>query len=99
MSTHKRLLWRRRRTRPTDRCAWLHPTGYCPTHPNCNRNGDVMYEQPRLTELLDFSRVTLGSTVIDVYPGDGDWTRLFSDVVGQEGRVYSFVPSEVSHFK
>ena len=26
------------------------------------------------------------STVIDVYPGDGDWTRLFSDIVGPEGR-------------
>jgi predicted methyltransferase len=40
-----------------------------------------------------------GSTVIDVYPGDGDWTRLFSDIVGPEGRVYSFVPAEVAHFK
>src|SRR4029450_12148522 len=27
------------------------------------------------------------------------WTRRFSDVVGPEGRVYSFVPAEVAHFK
>ncbi|CAE6907626.1 hypothetical protein [Paraburkholderia domus] len=39
------------------------------------------------------------ATVIDVYPGDGDWTRLFSDIVGPEGLVYSFVPAEVAHFK
>jgi predicted methyltransferase len=58
-----------------------------------------MYDQSRQSELIRFARVDAGSTVIDVYPGDGDWTRLFSDVVGPEGRVYSFVPAEVAHFK
>ena len=58
-----------------------------------------MYDQSKLAELIRFSRVDAGATVIDVYPGDGDWTRLFSDVVGPEGRVYSFVPAEVAHFK
>ena len=58
-----------------------------------------MYDQPRQSELIRFARVDAGTTVIDVYPGDGDWTRLFSDVVGPEGRVYSFVPGEVAHFK
>ena len=58
-----------------------------------------MYDQSKLSELIRFSRVDAGSTVIDVYPGDGDWTRLFSDIVGPEGRVYSFVPAEVAHFK
>ena len=58
-----------------------------------------MYDQSKLSELTRFARVEAGSTVIDVYPGDGDWTRLFSDVVGPEGRVYSFVPAEVAHFK
>jgi len=51
------------------------------------------------SELARFARVDAGSIVIDVYPGDGDWTRLFSDLVGSEGRVYSFVPAEVAHFK
>jgi predicted methyltransferase len=46
--------------------------------------------------LIRFARVDSGSTVIDVYPGDGDWTRLFSDVVGPEGRVYGFVPTEIT---
>jgi len=58
-----------------------------------------MYDQSRLSELIRFARVEAGTTVIDVYPGDGDWTRLFSDIVGPEGRVYSFVPAEVAHFK
>jgi predicted methyltransferase len=55
-----------------------------------------MYDQSKQSELIRFARVDAGSTVIDVYPGDGDWTRLFSDVVGPEGRVYSFVPAEVA---
>ena len=58
-----------------------------------------MYDPSKQSELIRFARVEAGSTVIDVYPGDGDWTRLFSDVVGPEGRVYSFVPAEVAHFK
>ncbi len=58
-----------------------------------------MYDPSTQSELIRFARVDAGTTVIDVYPGDGDWTRLFSDIVGREGRVYSFVPAEVAHFK
>ena len=57
-----------------------------------------MYDQFKLSELIRFAQVDVGSTVIDVYPGDGDWTRRFSDIVGPEGRVFSFVPAEVAHF-
>ena len=42
----------------------------------------AMYDQSKLSELIRFARVDAGSTVIDVYPGDGDWTRLFSEIVG-----------------
>jgi predicted methyltransferase len=58
-----------------------------------------MYNESQLAELITFARVDAGSTVIDVYPGDGDWTRRFSEVVGPEGRVYSFVPTEISDLK
>jgi predicted methyltransferase len=58
-----------------------------------------MYDQATLSELIRFARVGPGATVIDIYPGDGDWTRLFSDVVGAAGRVYSFVPSEILQVK
>lgn len=36
-----------------------------------------MYDQSRISELIRFARIDAGSTVIDVYLGDGDWTRLF----------------------
>lgn len=58
-----------------------------------------MDDQSRLSELIRFSRVETGATVIDVFPGAGDWTRRFSDIVGPKGRVYSFVPAEVAHFE
>jgi predicted methyltransferase len=58
-----------------------------------------MYDQSKLSELIRFARIDAGATVIDVYPGDGDWTRLFSDAVGPEGRVFSFVPTEIADVK
>jgi len=58
-----------------------------------------MYDPATQADLIRFTGIETGSTVIDVYPGDGDWTRLFSDRVGPKGRVYSFVPAEVAHFK
>jgi predicted methyltransferase len=58
-----------------------------------------MDDKFRQSELIRFARVDAGSTVIDVYPGDGDWTRLFSDAVGPKGRVYSFVPTEIADLK
>jgi predicted methyltransferase len=57
-----------------------------------------MYNQDKQFELLRFATITASAAVIDVYPGAGDWTRIFSDVVGPEGHVYSFVPAEVAHF-
>jgi predicted methyltransferase len=58
-----------------------------------------MNDESEISELIRFARVGMGSTVIDVYPGGGDWTRRFSDIIGPEGRVYSFVPAEVAHFE
>jgi predicted methyltransferase len=58
-----------------------------------------MYDQSKLSELTRFARVEADSIVIDVYPGDGDWTRLFSGVVGPEGQVFSFVPTEIADLK
>jgi len=33
-----------------------------------------IYSQSRLYELIRFTRVDVSSAVIDVYPGDVDWT-------------------------
>ncbi len=58
-----------------------------------------MYDSYKLVQLRQFARVHPGSTVMDVWPGRGDWTRLFSEIAGPAGRVYSFVPAELAHFK
>ena len=41
-----------------------------------------MYEPSTRSDLIRFAGVAAGSIVIDVYPGDGEWTRLFADLVG-----------------
>ncbi|RZJ78309.1 MAG: methyltransferase [Brevundimonas sp.] len=58
-----------------------------------------MYDASKTADLMRFAEIQPGSTVVDVFPGKGDWTRLFSDAVGPKGRVYSFVPAEVAHFE
>ena len=58
-----------------------------------------MYDESTLSDLIRFAGVDAGSTVIDVYPGEGEWTRIFSDAVGSEGTVYSFVPTEIVDLK
>lgn len=58
-----------------------------------------MYDQSQQSELIRFARVEPGAIVIDVYPGNGVWTRLFSDAVGPDGRVFGFVPTEILDLK
>jgi predicted methyltransferase len=58
-----------------------------------------MYDSYKLGQLSQFSRVHAGSIVVDVWPGSGDWTRLFSKIAGPTGRICSFVPAEIAHFK
>ncbi len=50
-------------------------------------------------ELLSFSKVKSGDTVVDVIPGGGYWTRIFSTIVGPKGKVYAYVPAELAGFK
>ena len=50
-------------------------------------------------DLIAFSKVKAGDIVIDVVPGGGYWTRLFSTVVGPKGKVYAYVPAEFAGFK
>lgn len=45
--------------------------------------------------LLAFAGVKAGDTVADWMPGGGYFTRLFSGVVGEAGKVYAWVPSEL----
>jgi len=50
-------------------------------------------------ELVEFARIKPGETVMDIWPGGGYWTRIFSKVVGPAGKVYSYVPAEIAGFK
>ena len=43
-------------------------------------------------ELIAFSGLKAGDRVLDLIPGDGYCTRMFSRIVGPEGRVYAVWP-------
>lgn len=45
-------------------------------------------------ELATFAQVKPGATVVDLIPGGGYFTRIFSQIVGPRGHVYAIVPSE-----
>ena len=50
-------------------------------------------------ELIAFAGVKAGDKVLDVWPGGGYWTRIFSHVVGPKGHVDAYVPSEITDLK
>lgn len=57
---------------------------------------DVARDEKRHpAELLAYSGVQPGMTVVDWVPGGGYFTRLFADVVGEDGKIYAWVPSEL----
>ena len=61
---------------------------------------DVQQDSSRHpAELLAFAKVKAGDVVVDVWPGGGYWSRMFSSVVGPKGKVYAFVPAEIAGFK
>ena len=43
-------------------------------------------------ELIAFAGVRPGDKVLDLIPGDGYWTRIFSKLVGPQGKVYAVWP-------
>jgi predicted methyltransferase len=45
-------------------------------------------------EMVAFAGIKPGNTVIDMLPGGGYFTRIFSKAVGPKGKVYAFVPEE-----
>lgn len=47
-------------------------------------------------EVLLFAGLKPGMKVIDLIPGTGYFTRIFSSVVGPNGRVYAYVPDELT---
>ena len=43
-------------------------------------------------EVIAFSGLAPGQRVLELIPGDGYWTRVFSRIVGPQGRVYAVWP-------
>jgi predicted methyltransferase len=46
-------------------------------------------------ETVAFAGVKPGSTVVELFPGKGYFTRIFSKVVGPKGKVYAVSPPRV----
>jgi predicted methyltransferase len=42
--------------------------------------------------LIALAGIKPGDKVLDLIPGDGYWTRIFSKIVGREGKVYAVWP-------
>ena len=61
---------------------------------------DVKQDEARHpADLVAFARVKPGDAVVDIWPGAGYWSRIFSKVVGPRGKVYAYVPAEIAGFK
>ena len=50
-------------------------------------------------ELLAFAQIQPGEKVGDYIMGGGYWTRILSNVVGTQGKVYAFQPDEFIAFR
>ena len=62
------------------------------TRPAADRARDA---ERKPAEMLAFAGVKPGMVVVDMLPGGGYFTRLFSDVVGPTGKVIAYVPDEI----
>jgi predicted methyltransferase len=51
-------------------------------------------ERRKVAELVAFSEAKPGNKVLELIPGSGYFTRVFSKVVGPQGRVYAVWPKE-----
>lgn len=51
-------------------------------------------ERRQMATVLTFSGVKPGSTVMELLPGGGYWTRAFSQIVGAHGHVYQIWASQ-----
>lgn len=62
------------------------------TRPQADRDLDAAR---RPAELLTFIGVKPGQTIVDVFPGPY-FDRLFAGAVGPKGKVYMFIPTEIT---
>lgn len=49
----------------------------------------------KMAAVMTFTGVKLGDTVVELAPGSGYWTRVFSQIVGPKGHVYTIWPKQM----
>jgi predicted methyltransferase len=52
----------------------------------------------QMVAVMQFTGVKPGQKVLELVPGSGYWTRVFSQIVGSEGHVYTVWPNETARF-
>ena len=55
-------------------------------------------EQRKLAAVMTFTQVKPGQKVLELVPGSGYWTRVFSAIVGPKGHVYTIWPKEMDKY-
>ncbi|MDN5924775.1 MAG: class I SAM-dependent methyltransferase [Xanthomonadales bacterium] len=63
------------------------------------RQADMANDARRkMIAVMAFTEVKPGDKVLELSPGSGYWTRVFSAIVGTEGHVYTVWPDEMAKF-
>jgi len=63
------------------------------------RKSDASNDERRhLAEVMTFAGVKPGQKVLELVPGSGYWTRVFSATVGPKGHVYTVWPNEMEKY-
>ena len=52
----------------------------------------------QIAAVMAFTQVKPGDNVLELVPGSGYWTRVFSAIVGTSGHVYTVWPDEMSKY-
>ena len=73
--------------------SWAETAVNDPRRPEADRARDQL-RQTRA--MLEFTGLLPGMAVADIRPEEGFFTRLFSMMVGDQGRVYAFVPNQTA---
>lgn len=63
------------------------------------RKADTVDDARRqMAAVMTFTEVKPGQKVLELVPGKGYWTRVFSQIVGTKGHVYTVWPNETMKF-
>ncbi|MGB5938703.1 MAG: class I SAM-dependent methyltransferase [Rhodanobacter sp.] len=52
----------------------------------------------KVAQVMAFAEVKPGQKVLELVPGSGYWTRVFSAIVGPQGHVYTVWPKEMEKY-